>query len=143
MQLIDYISLIAGVTTLISVCLNIVQWRHRKSLITALKSRSQASYNYFFNVAYRSDYIRELKDKDLALEEKLNFAIHQAYGITGTADAARNDIISYCREHLNFIPVEEHPANPLIEPLPKPGKNISGQTIKKEYPRWGRSDKRS
>ena len=53
METIDYIAIVAGIITIISVCANIIQWRSQKGLITALKSRSQAAYNYFYNIAYR------------------------------------------------------------------------------------------
>ena len=38
--------------------------------------------------------------------------------------SARNDIIAYSREHLDLIPVEEHPAHPILDPLPRTGTNI-------------------
>ena len=129
MGVIDYIAIIAGFLTIISVCINIIQWRTKKGLITTLKSRSQAAYNYFFQIAQHSDKIRELSKNNYENQLVINIAIQQACSINGISDAARCDIISYCREHLNFIPVKEHPARPHLEKLPKPRQYHADKTM--------------
>ena len=106
MDLIDYIAIIARILTILSVPLNIIQRIQRVELIKALRARSQAGYNYFFQIARRADTLRALSKNDKIPDEKLDIAIRTGHWITGCADAARNDIISYSREHLNFIPVE-------------------------------------
>ena len=118
MDVIDYIAIIASILTIISVCINIIQCRSKKSLVSTLKSRSQASFNYFYQIAAHSDKIRFLQNN--SMEQIVAFAMQQAHSINGISDAARYDIISYSREHLNFIPVKEHPAQPFPEVLPKP-----------------------
>jgi hypothetical protein len=144
MNLIDYIALLAGIATLLSLCGNLIQWRTRHSLVRALRARSQAAYNYFYSIAYRADAIRELAESDGgSIEDKFQIAIRQAYAITGAADAARSDIIAYCREHLNSVPIEEHPANPLSGQLPRPGSREKFETVDKDYARWGKEGKRS
>ncbi len=122
MTTIDYIAIVASLFTIISVCINIIQWRSRKSLIVTLKSRSQASYNYFYKIAEHSDTIRALPGNTEDLQQPLNMAVQHAYSINGLSDAARFDIVSYGREHLNFIPIKEHPAQPYPEQLTKPRK---------------------
>ena len=120
MDTIDYIAIIASLLTIIPVCTNIIQWRSKKSLVSTLKSRSQASYNYFYQIAQHSDTIRLPQNNSMELEQIVASAMQQAHSINGVSDAARYDIISYGREHLNFIPVKEHPAQPFLESLPKP-----------------------
>jgi hypothetical protein len=124
MDAINFVAIIASLCTIISVCINIIQWRSKKSLGATLKSRSQASYNYFFQIAQHSDNIRALHNDRVELSQAVSVAIQQAHSINGLSDAARLDIISYSREHLNFVPVKEHPAHPHPEKLPKPIKKI-------------------
>ena len=62
-------------------------------------------------------------------QQAINAIVQQAFSINGLSDAARIDIISYCREHLNFIPVKEHPANPYLEKLRKPISNIKIKSV--------------
>ena len=119
---IDYFAIIASVLTIISFCINIYQCRSRKQFLKALKSRSQAAYNYFYQIALHSDSIRSLEASKEPPEKRLTTATKGASSINSIADAARNDIISYSREHLNFIPQEEHPRKPFEGVLPKPKK---------------------
>ena len=72
----------------------------------ALISRSQASYNYFHTAALICGEIR-------SNNEDINFVLARVDRITGIADSARTDIISYCRSHLDgYTPFYEHPAKP-------------------------------
>lgn len=121
MDLIDYIAIITSILTLISFGLNAIQRMQRAELIRALRSRSQASYNYFFQIARCADKIRNIANTDETIEKKLESSIRNGCWISGSVDAARSDIIAYSREHLNFIPIEEHPAHPILDPLPRPG----------------------
>jgi hypothetical protein len=36
--------------------------------------------------------------------------------MSACAGAERSDIIAYSREHLSFVPFEEHPARPIADP---------------------------
>ena len=119
----DYLAIVAGLATIISICINIIQWRDRKSFATTLKSRSQAAFNYFFRIAIHADRIRGLKTNQEDSMQLLFEAKQQAHSINGLSDAARYDICSYSREHLNFVRVCEHPSKPFDEELPKPIKN--------------------
>ena len=51
MEAIKLIAIIASLLTIISGCINIIQWRSKKNLVVTLKSRSQAAYNYFYQIA--------------------------------------------------------------------------------------------
>lgn len=124
MNPIDYVAIIASLLTIISVCINIIQWQSKKNLISTLKSRSQASYNYFYQIAQHSDQIRFSQNKNVQPNQVVDFCIRQAHSINGISDGARLDIISYSREHLNFIPVKEHPAHAFDGALPKLTKKI-------------------
>jgi len=127
MQPIEYIAVIASLLTIISVCFNIIQRRSRSNLIATLRSRLQASYNHFYKIAGHSDSIRTIKKTNQSKEDLVEKAINEAHSINGITDAARSDIIAYSREHLNFIPVEEHPQRPFMGRLPKPDKKFKKQ----------------
>jgi len=113
---VDYIAIVTTILTILSVCLNIIQWLQRAEFQKALKSRSQATYNYFFLIARRATAIRELDRSQEKPEAKLQTAISLGNNINGIADSARSDIVAYSREHLNFLPFEEHPARPIADP---------------------------
>ena len=121
MDTIDYIAVITSILTVGSVCLNVIQRMQRAELFKALRSRSQTGYNYFFQIARRADGIRTLGQSDEPAEKRLERAINGGCWITGCADAARSDIVAYSREHLGFLPIEEHPAHPILDSLPRPG----------------------
>lgn len=131
MNTIQIVAIIASVLTIVSGCVNVIQWSQRAELIKALRARSQAAYNYFFNIARQADTIRELEtsNPDEPIAERLQIAITHAHRITGCVDTARNDIISYSREHLNFIPLEEHPARPILSRLPQPRRSVIGKIM--------------
>lgn len=123
MSTMDWIATIGIGISIISICANIIQYVHRKTLITSLKSRSQAAYNYFYRIAEFTDRIKDLLEKsDDKLDKRLEKAFQWVHAIMGIADAGRSDIVSYSREHLGFIPVKEHPAHPYDGILPKPKK---------------------
>lgn len=117
----ELLETLLGIASIASVCLNIIQYRHRAELMRALRARSQATYNCFFMIAHSSDSIRALEGAEGQASQELLVAISRAYNITGLADAARSEIIAFSREHLRFLPVEEHPAHPILDKLPSPG----------------------
>jgi len=135
---IEWLALIASVLTIISICVNIIQRNKRTELLKALRSRSQASYNYFYRIARLADKIRFLNKSEDNLETKLQNAISYAHFANGVADTARNDIVAFSREHLDFIPIEEHPAEPILDPLPRPGRTQPQQLsrAKAAIPSW-------
>lgn len=120
MTLTEIIAVVASVLTIISFSGNIFQWRYRKQLLKELKARSQAAYNQFHKIADHSDKIRQIEESSSPPEDWIKIVTQKAFSINGIADAARNTIISYCREVLNFIPVKEHPGKPYEGDLPKP-----------------------
>jgi hypothetical protein len=110
---------IVGLIGIISVFFNIGQWIKRQELRTALRARSQAAYNYFYWIAHEVDKITE-QPRNGSSEKKIsNSALQGLSRITGIASAARNDLIAYSREHLNFVPFAEHAAKPVRAVLPE------------------------
>jgi|GEM_PF-4618084 len=113
MDFIGYVAIVTSFTTILSSVGNIIQRRKKTELIKALRTRLQASYNYFFDIAHWSDRIRRLKESSESTEANLQNAVEFAHAINGVADTARHEIIAYSREHLGFVPKEEHPAHPI------------------------------
>jgi hypothetical protein len=120
MTIAELIAVIAGILGIISFCINLIQWKSKKDLVVTLRSRSQATYNYFYTIAKHLDRIRNIPSNTEDDQSKLQKVINEVHFITGVVDTARLDITSYCREHLGFLPVAEHPAQPYKGQLPTP-----------------------
>jgi hypothetical protein len=126
---VDWVALISSLTTIISVCWNLIQQNQNIAFKKMLRDRLQAAYNNVYQIAQWSDRIRGLGDSALTdtgtgLAVAFQQATKYAYAINGIADASRNDTIAFCREHLCFVPRYEHPAAPLeaLEALAKPAR---------------------
>lgn len=116
MGTIESIGVIIGA---VSLFFNVGQWIKRQELYTALRARSQAAYNYFYWIAREVDKITELPKNGDSENRMANGVLQGLSRITGIASAARNDLIAYSREHLNFVPFAEHAAKPVSKPLPE------------------------
>jgi hypothetical protein len=110
---IDLSGIVGWISFLLTLTLLIYQiFKNRKlkiyqnEWINALISRSHAGYNYFYRIGICCDRSRMNRKDNAIIMENIQT-------ITGIADAARLDIISYCRTHLNnYVPFFEHPASP-------------------------------
>ena len=120
MTITEWIAVVASILGIISFCINLIQWKSKKDLVVTLRSRSQAAYNYFYIIAKHLDQIRNIPINAEDDQSNLKKVINEVHFITGVVDTSRLDIISYCREHLGFLPVNEHPARPYSGPLPTP-----------------------
>jgi hypothetical protein len=100
-----------------------LQKKRKRDIQLALRSRLQATYNQFYQIALASDRIREFNLSSVKMEEKIPLAMIQASFISGIANSARSDIISYTREHLRFVPVWEDPNQPHKGKLPVAKRN--------------------
>ncbi|MGC9326977.1 MAG: hypothetical protein ACP5I1_05045 [Candidatus Hinthialibacter sp.] len=108
---------------LILFVLNILQRKRKNDIQQALRSRLQSSYNQFCQISMAAERIREFNLSAPNVQDKIPMAMNQASYIVGAANASRSDIISYCREHLRFVPVWEDPNEPFKGKLPKAKKN--------------------
>jgi hypothetical protein len=106
----EWVAIIASIFTLLSVCLNVIQYRNRISERKALRSQAQAAYNFHYAIARACTRARMIEGN--SVEERLHCVLYEVRAITGIADAARSQTIAYSREHLNFTPFYEHPAYP-------------------------------
>ncbi len=113
---------VLGVVCLILISMNIVKAKRNKELQRALRSRMQAAYNQFSQIAQAATRIRNTNLNANKPEEKITVAMSQSSFIAGAANAARSDIIAYSREHLKFTPIMEHPSDPHRGKLSKPKK---------------------
>ncbi|MBN2328308.1 MAG: hypothetical protein JXR73_14265 [Candidatus Omnitrophica bacterium] len=104
---------------LILLVMNMVQRKRKRDIQQALRSRLQSSYNQFYQISLAAERIREFNMSSPNVQDKIPMAMNQASYIVGTSNAARSDIISYCREQLRFVPVWEDPNEPFKGKLPK------------------------
>lgn len=118
MNLENYIALVSGVITIISVAFNIIQFRQGIKNNESLKAHMQANFNMFYQIGRA---LTKVRHEHLALDEENVKMLKAMENIRGIADAARSSIISYSREVLNFVPEYEHPAFP--------GKKMSEQVM--------------
>lgn len=99
--------------TIVSICLNIIQYVRKVDDRKSLRSQMQMQYNFHFLAARACTRIRHILDESsISCEDALSRAINEASVIRGIVDTARNSIIAYSREHLDFVPFYEHPAYP-------------------------------
>ncbi len=110
MKTIDYIAIISGVITIISVSINIIQYLHRLNERRTLVSQAQANYNAYYQIARSTTRARNYKSQD-----RVERLLDEIYFISGVADSNRSSIISFSREILNYKVFYEHPAFPGIE----------------------------
>lgn len=102
--------------TIVSVCLNIIQYVRKVDERKSLRSQMQMQYNFHFSAARACTRIRHILDEpSISCEVALGKTVEQVSIIRGVLDTARSTIIAYSREHLDFIPFYEHPAYPGIE----------------------------
>ena len=114
MKIMDWVTIISTFIAVISICLNIIQLRAKKDQQKALRSQSQASFNVFHEIQYLTNLIfRDTKNIQSILG-----SVNQIKGLTA---AARQEIVAYSREHLDFLPVEDLQAGKIfLGKLPKP-----------------------
>lgn len=105
------LSIVASFITIVSACLNVIQYNRRNSLIKRLRSFAQGTYMDHYMIARA---VGRLKNNFSTFKEDEiipNFWREISY-INGIADSARNNIISVSKEHLNLVPQFTHPAFP-------------------------------
>lgn len=90
----------------------VIQGRRNRDLRRALKTRLQASFNQFSQIAGNAKMIRDTNIATQNLEEKVSLSSIRASFILGNANAARSEIVAYARDHLKFVPSAEDPDNP-------------------------------
>lgn len=121
MDAIDWVALVASVATLLSLLLNVYQWRKGAEMAKTARANAQAAFNTFHRAAQSADRIRgAAHEYSKEPVQALQVATQQAHLINGVSDAARFQIIAYCREQLNFIPQVERAWNPNPDRLPQP-----------------------
>ena len=104
---------IGALVTIISICLNIIQYIKKADDRKALRSQMQSEYNFHFLVARACTRVRALMENaNATVDDKIHGIFSQVSIIQGVADTARNAIIAYSREHLDYLPYYEHPAYP-------------------------------
>lgn len=126
----EWVAIIASILTIVSVCINIIQWDRRRSELKSLRSQAQASYNFHYITARACTQARHAKGE--TTEERLNNILCELKSISGVSDTARNNIIAFSREHLNFLPFYEHPAYPGKDQPDEVKMGVPPEEIKKE-----------
>ena len=109
MAILDFLAYSSGILTLISVSVNVIQYRQKKQNQKNLRAHLHANYNMFFQIARECTKVRSEEQNCKKVITKLMASMER---ITGIADAARTNIISYSREVLNYNLYYEHPAFP-------------------------------
>jgi hypothetical protein len=115
----DWTSTIDGIgaaVTVVSICVNVIQYLRKRDDRKSLRSHMQAEYNLHYTTARAATRVRDiLANSSLPCEDTLNAVSNEVSVIRGVTDAARSSIIAYSREHLKYTPFYEHPAFPEAE----------------------------
>jgi len=51
----EWVALVASIATLVSLAVNVFQWRRNLNLISLLKARSEAAFNIYREIAYQTN----------------------------------------------------------------------------------------
>jgi len=110
----DWFDNIGGVITIVSVIVslmaNILQYSWSRADKESLRSRAQAEYNVNYMIARACTRAKNAK-LDMTNPD-VNYLLREISYINGVADIARNDVVAFSREELDFLPFFEHPAIP-------------------------------
>lgn len=104
---------VGSAITIIAVFCNILQYSWSRADKETLRSRAQAEYNVNYMIARACTRARNAKLDSTNVD--VGYLLQEINYIDGVADIARNNIVAFSREQLEFIPFFEHPAYPGIE----------------------------
>jgi hypothetical protein len=97
----EWVAIVASLATILSLVINLFQWRKNVSLLKILRARSEGAFNIYRNIAYQTNLMFRKSDT----EHYKNCANK----ISGAAQAARQEIMAFCKHQLNgFVPQEEN-----------------------------------
>ena len=99
MSLLDWLTVVVSLLSIISICANIIQWKQRRSDRSAARAKAQATFNVLGDIKYLTNLIfRSARHKDCNRMES------DAAQIKGLCRAAMQEVVAYSRENLDFLP---------------------------------------
>jgi hypothetical protein len=112
-SLIEWVALIASLATIISVPVNVIQWRTTATLKRQYYSKIFAEYNHMYRIAELADRAKAIyKNLSISEPERLEHLIRHIEQTTGISDSVREEIQAYCEKFLNRPVYRQHPAQP-------------------------------
>jgi len=110
---IEWIALIASLATIISVPVNVIQWRTTATLKRQYYSKIFAEYNHMYRIAELADRAKGIyKNATISEADRLENLIRHIEQTTGIADSVREEIQAYCEKFLRKPVYRQHPARP-------------------------------
>src|ERR1035438_4917418 len=101
---IDGVALVSSVISILSICLNIIQWRERATLRETLKARLQGAFSSFHHIAVWAVDISGMLESGQLNGLASAKILTRAGSIRGAAEGARGEIVMQSNELLHFIP---------------------------------------
>ena len=112
-SLIEWIALIASLATIISVPVNVIQWRTTATLKRQYYSKIFAEYNHMYRIAELADRAKGIyRNVTISEADRLENLIRHIEQTTGIADSVREEIQAYCEKFLRKPVYRQHPARP-------------------------------
>ena len=113
----EWVAIVVSLATILSLAINLFQWRKSVNLLKILRARSEGVFNIYRNIAYLTNLMFRKNDKD--------HLINCTNKIAGAAQATRQEIMAFCKHQLNgFVPK---------------GENLKGETQEKSNMLFHRS----
>jgi hypothetical protein len=116
-NLAEIIAIVAGLVTIASVALNVIQYRTRKTHEISLIAHLWQTYNWLYQVARFAEKSRgQLVDGKTASGSLPGIAYGNVCKITGIADAGRQGVKAYAKKmfgvELTYVKPYDEPSTP-------------------------------
>jgi len=102
--LIDGVALVSSVISILSICLNVIQWRERGTLRETLKARLQGAASSFHHIAFWAADMSEILEGLELVPPAARKLLTRAGQIKGIAEGARGEIVMQAINLLDFVP---------------------------------------
>jgi hypothetical protein len=109
----EWLGIIASLSTIISLTINIFQWRSSVNLKKQIHSKVFSEWNNMFRIAELADDSRSIfNDHSKTETQRLHDIIRKIEQCTGIADSSRQELLAFSEKYLGKPISRQHPANP-------------------------------
>ena len=110
----EWIGLISAVLTILSVTLNVYQWKRKKDMEDMYHSNLFALYNHMHRIAEIAGRCRIIMEQDDSENdtETLSKVIRYVEQCTGIADSVRTEVLAFSERYMHRPIWRQHPGSP-------------------------------
>ena len=111
LNLLEWLGLVASLATIISFCVNILQWRSAVNLRRQIHSRVFSEWNQMYRIAELADASKRILNvQGKSQEQQLAEIIRNIEQCTGIADSSRQELLAFSERYLRKPIRRQHPA---------------------------------